>query len=154
MGANIENGWMEQRKHERIATTLKVSYRILDEVEKTASLDHPDYQQTTADKLPQLSQKSHAYHAVTRDISEGGLSIMGERPFTDGIHVEVHLQLPQYKGPLKILAVVARASSYFELGKTVYSAGLKLVALNGNDMKRLGNYLLAEKLKQQAMGRQ
>lgn len=151
--AGIERGWMEQRRHERIATTLKVSYRVLDDVEKTASLDHPHYQQTTAEKLPQLAQKSHAYHAVTRDISEGGLSIMGERPFVDGAHVEVHLELPQYKGPLKILAVVARASSFFELGKTVYSAGLKLVALNSDDMKRLGNYLLAEKLRQQASGK-
>ena len=153
MGAEIERGWMEQRRHERIAATLKVSYRVLDEIEKTASLEHPHYQQTTAEKLPQLAQKSHAYHAVTKDISDGGLSIMGERPFADGAHVEVHLQLPQYKGPLKILAVVARASSFFELGKTVYSAGLKLVALNSDDMKRLGNYLLAEKLRQQAMGK-
>src|ERR1051325_1038562 len=103
--AGIERGWMEQRRHKRIATTLKVSYRVLDETEKTASLIHPHYQQTTAEKLPQLAQKSHAYHAVTRDISEGGLSIMGERPFVDGAHVEVHLELPQYKGPLKILAV-------------------------------------------------
>ncbi len=153
MGPEIERGWMEQRRHERIATTLKVSYRLLDEKEKAASLDHPHYQQTTAEKLPQLAQKSHAYHAVTRDISEGGLSIMGERPFVDGSHVEVHLQLPQYKGPLKILAVVSRASSFFELGKTVYSAGLKLVALNSDDMKRLGNFLLAEKLRQQATGK-
>jgi len=147
---NIEKGWMEQRKHERIATTMKVSYRILDEVEKTMKLDHPSYQQTTADKLPQLAQKSHAYHAITRDISEGGLSLMGERPFTNGTHVEVSLQLPQYKGPLTVLAVVARAGSFFELGKTVYSAGLKLVALNSEDMKRLSHFLLAEKLRQQA----
>ena len=153
MGAEIERGWMEQRRHERIATTLKISYRVLDDQERSASLDHPHYQQTTAEKLPQLAQKSHAYHAVTQDISEGGLSIMGERPFVDGVHVEVHLQLPQYNGPLKILAVVARASSFFELGKTVYSAGLKLVALNSDDMKRLGNFLLAEKLRRQATGK-
>ena len=48
---------MEQRRHERIATTMKVSYRILDEVEKMMKLDHPNYQQTTADKLPQLAQR-------------------------------------------------------------------------------------------------
>ena len=38
---NIEKGWMEQRKHERIATTMKVSYRLLDEVEKMMKLEHP-----------------------------------------------------------------------------------------------------------------
>ena len=141
---------MEQRRHERIATTMKVSYRILDEMEKILKLEHPSYQESTADKLPQLAQKSHAYHAVTRDISEGGLSLMGDKPFSNGAHVEVNLQLPQYKGPLTVLAVVTRAGSFFEMGKTVYSAGLKLVAINNDDMKRLSHFLLAEKLRQQA----
>ena len=145
-----QQGWMEQRKHERVSTTLKVSYRILDEAEKGQKLQHPNYQQTTADKLPQLSQKFHAYHAVTRDISEGGLSLMGERPFTNGGHVEVTLQLPQYKASLTILAVVMRAGSFFEMGKTMYNAGVKIAAINAEDMKKLSNYLLAEKLRQQA----
>jgi hypothetical protein len=75
---------------------------------------------------------------------------MGDKPFNNGAHVEVSLQLPQYKGPLTVLAVVARAGSFFEMGKTVYSAGLKLVAINNDDMKRLSHFLLAEKLRQQA----
>jgi hypothetical protein len=150
LSTTIQQGWMEQRKHERVSTTLKVAYRLLDEVEKGQKLVHPHYSNTTADKLPQLSQKFHAYHAVTRDISESGLSLVGEHPFTNGAHVEVNMQLPQFKGSLNVLTVVMRTSSFFELGKTMYSAGVKMVAINSDDMKKLSNYLLAEKLKQQA----
>jgi PilZ domain len=146
----LQNGWMEQRRHERISSSLKVSYRVLGDEENKDVLAHPRYRHTTADHLPGLSQKFHVYHAVTRDISEGGLSIMGEHPFSEGEKVEVSLQLPQYKVPVTLLAEVARSSSIFNLGKTMYNAGVRILALNREDMERLGRYLLSEKLRQQA----
>lgn len=147
----MQKGWMEQRRYERIAATLKVSYRVLDAEEKNGILQQPRYSQTTADQLPYLSQKFHAYHAVTRDISEGGLSISGEHPFSEGDHVEISLQLPQYNVAVTLLAEVARSSSFFDLGKTMYNAGVKILALNREDMDRLMMYLLSEKLRQQAI---
>src|SRR5581483_8560981 len=148
----IQKGWMEQRRHERVAATLKISYRVLDEQEKNGALNLPRYNQTKAEHLPSLSQKFHVYHAVTRDISEGGLSVMGEAPFQNGQHIEVSILLPQYNVPITFLTEVMRAGSYFELGKTMYNAGVKILALNREDMDRLMKYVLAEKLKQQ-MGR-
>lgn len=149
----MQKGWMEQRRHERVAATLKISYRVLDSQEKDGILQQPRYNQTTAEQLPQLAQKFHAYHAVTKDISEGGLSVSGEHPFTQGEHVEISLQLPQYNVAVTILAEVMRATSFFELGKTMYSAGVKILALNREDMDRLMKYLLSEKLRQQATKR-
>ncbi len=146
----MQKGWMEQRRHERVAATLKISYRILDAKEKDGILQQPRYNQTTADQLPHLAQKFHAYHAVTKDISEGGLSVSGEHPFNQGDQVEISLQLPQYNVSVTILAEVMRASSFFELGKTMYNAGVKILALNREDMDRLMKYLLSEKLRQQA----
>jgi hypothetical protein len=150
---DIQKGWMEQRRHERVAATLKVSYRVLGDGEKKDVLQQPRYNQTTADQLPQLAQKFHAYHAVTRDISEGGLSILGEHPFAQGDKVEIAIQLPQYKVPITFLAEVARSTSFFDLGKTMHSAGVKILALNREDMDRFMKYLLSEKLRQQ-MGKQ
>jgi len=146
----IQQGWMEQRKFERVATSLKVSYRILDEAEQNGILSQPRYSQTTAEQLPHLSQKFHVYHAITRDISLGGMSVSGDRPFTEGSHVEIYLQLPQYNVTLTLLSVVMRATSFFQTGKTMYSAGVKLLALNREDVARLERFLLAEKLKQGA----
>lgn len=148
---SMQKGWMEQRRHERVAATLKVSYRVLDAEERKDVLQQPRYNQTTADQLPQLSEKFHAYHAVTRDISEGGLSISGEHPFSTGDHVEISMQLPQYNVSVTLLAEVARTHSFFDLGKTMYNAGVKILALNREDMDRLMKYLLSEKLRQQAV---
>ncbi len=144
----IQQGWMEQRKFERVAASLKISYRLLEEGEQNGILDLPRYSQTTAEQLPHLSQKFHVYHAITRDISMGGMSISGEKPFTEGGHVEIYLQLPQYNVQLTLLSVVMRASSFFQTGKTMYSAGVKLLALNREDVARLERFLLAEKLRQ------
>jgi hypothetical protein len=146
----IQKGWMEQRRHERVAATLKISYRILEESEKEGTINQPRYNQTLAEHLPHLSQKFHVYHAVTRDISEGGLSINGEKPFTQGQHVEISITLPQYNVPVTFLTEVMRAGSFFEMGKTMYSAGVKILALNREDMDRLMKYVLSEKLRQQA----
>ena len=146
----VQNGWMEHRKHERVSASLKVSYRVLNAQEKEESLNQPQYNQTTAEQLPHLARKFHVYHAVTRDISEGGLAISGEHPFAEGEQVEISLQLPQYKVPVTFLAEVSRSSSFFELGKTLYNAGVRILALNREDMDRLSRYLLSEKLRQQA----
>jgi len=144
-----QSGWMEQRKHERVAATLKVAYRVMGDQERQNSLSQPVYSQTTADHLPALSQKFHSYHAVTRDISEGGLSITGEHPFAQGEHVEITLQLPPSTVPIKFLAVVARSSSSFQLGRTVHSAGVRILALHKEDMEKYTRFLLTEKLKGQ-----
>jgi hypothetical protein len=149
---DLQQGWMEQRKHERIATSLKVAYRVLDEKEGQEALSHNHYSETKAEHLPHLASKFHVYHAVTKDISEGGLSLTGDNPFLVGTHVEVILNLPQYNKPLTLLAVVVRAGEQFQSGKPVFNAGVKLVAVNREDVKRLANFILAEKLRQPGQG--
>jgi len=144
----IQQGWMEQRKFERVSASLRVSYRVLEGAEQDGILDQSRYNQTTAEQLPHLSQKFHVYHAITRDISMGGMSISGEKPFAEGQNVEIYLQLPQYNVTLTLLSVVVRATSFFQTGKTMYSAGVKLLALNREDVARLERFLLAEKLRQ------
>lgn len=144
---NLQQGWMEQRKHERVASSLKVSYRVLEDKESAEALSHKHYSETKAEHLPQLASKFHVYHAVTRDISEGGLFLTGGNPFRAGAHVEIILNLPQYNRPLTLLAVVVRAGEQFQSGKKAYNAGVKLVAVNKEDMKRLANFILAEKLR-------
>ena len=144
---SLQQGWMEQRKHERISTSLKVAYRVLEEKEGQDALSHHHYSETKAEHLPNLASKFHVYHAVTRDISEGGLSITGENPFVMGSHVEIIMNLPQYNKPLTLLSVVMRAGEQFQSGKRVYNAGVKLLALNREDVKRLSNFILAEKLR-------
>ncbi len=146
----MQSGWMEHRKHERVAATLKVSYRILGDSEQKEAINQPVYSSTTAAHLPALAQKFHSYHALTQDISEGGMALSGEHPFAMGEHVEISMILPQFNAPVKLLAVVARSSSFFQQGKTMYNAGVKILALNREDMDKFSRYLLTEKLRQQS----
>jgi hypothetical protein len=148
----MQAGWMEQRKHERVAASLKVSYRVLDEIEKRSALRHPFYSQTTADQLPYLAKTFNAYRAVTKNISEGGIAVSGDYPFSKGEHVEISLQLPECNIPVKFLAVVARSTSFLDDGKTKYTAGVQILAVNRDDMKKLNCFLLEQKLRQDGVG--
>ena len=121
----MQPGKMEQRKHQRVSAYLNVSYRALDEEEKELTLNHPFYRQTTSDQLPYLAKKFNAYRAVTKNISEGGVAVSGEFPFVRGDYLEISLQLPECKVPVKFLAEVVQTSSFTESGKVMYSAGVK-----------------------------
>jgi hypothetical protein len=147
-GSNMvmQPGWMEQRKHERVAASLKVSYRVLDEDEKRTAIHHPFYSQTTAEQLPYLAKAFNAYRAVTKNISEGGIAVSGEYPFSKGEHVEIELQLPECSIPVKFLTTVVRTTSFMDDGKTKYTAGVKILAVNRDDMKKLNCFLLEQKL--------
>ena len=145
----IQKGWVEQRKHERVAAALSVSYRILGQGENQDAVNQPHYKETKTEHLPDLSKKFHVYHAITQDISLGGMSIMGDQAFIQGDQVEIILQLPQYKSQLTLLAKVIRTGTFLQGGKTMYSGGVQILAINQDDVKKLNNYLLAEKLRQQ-----
>ncbi len=146
---DVQKGWMEQRRHERVSATLSVTYRVLGADETKDVLNLPQYSETQAEHLPHLAKKSHAYHAITKDISEGGLSIVGEHPFVLGDKVEISIQLPQFAIPVTMLTEVKRSSSYTQMGKVIYTAGVSILALDKQEMNRLSRYLLAEKIQQQ-----
>ena len=76
-------GWMEKRQHERVLTSLKVEYRLVEGSAKKV-LKHENYSDTTLDQVVQMSAKSTVHQAVTKDISMGGMSLVGEQAFPMG----------------------------------------------------------------------
>jgi hypothetical protein len=142
-----EKGWMEQRRHERVSATVNITYRVLNVEEKVNVLNYPRYKDTGVIHLPKLAKKFHSYHAVTKDISEGGLSITGPNPFKIGEWVEVSMQPPKYKTPVVMLAEVKWIKSYTQMGKAYYNAGVVVLALDSDSMDSLSRYLLSEKIR-------
>jgi len=150
----VKSGWMEKRQAERIDASVKISYSVVSKEDLVQTLANPSYRETTTDQLPELSKKSVTLHAVTRDLSTGGMSILGQEPFPENSAVEIHLYLPGYPVPLTLLAEVVRvdlASS--GSGGTTYRAGLKLLAINRRDVAHLDKFLLAEKIRQRNAGK-
>lgn len=146
--AAVQTGWMEKRQSERIDASVKVTYCLIPKTELVATLANPSYRESTTDQLPELSKKSAIVHAVTRDISMGGMSLVGQAAFPDDVALEIHLYLPNFPAPITLIAEVVRAS--VEVGGssgTTYRAGLKILAINKPDCIRLDKFLLAEKIR-------
>jgi len=150
----IHSGWMEKRQFERIDASIKVTYCLIPKADLVTTLSNPDYRASTSDQLPELSKKSVVVHAVTRDISMGGMSLVGQEAFPEDMALEIHLYLPTYPAPITLIAEVIRAlgESGGSAGST-YRAGIKILAINRKDVARLDKYLLAEKIRKQAGGK-
>jgi c-di-GMP-binding flagellar brake protein YcgR len=146
-----KTGWMEKRQYERIVANLKVQYRMVEEKDAKKVLKHSSYKDSAVEHLPELAKKSHVYHAVTRDLSLGGLALVSDHPFPIGSVAEVGLQLPHYKTILKFLAEVVRSDSFTEMQRTLHRAGLRILAINRDDVDHIGRYLHIKKLQNELL---
>ena len=138
----MKKGWVEKRQHERVVATVKVEYRLVDAKDSKKILDNVDYKNTTVEKMPALSHKSSLYHAVTKDISLGGLALLGDNEFPIGAVVEIGLHLPRYESVLKFLAKVVRTESFIEMGRTIHRAGVQTIAINQDDLNKIEKYII------------
>lgn len=145
----IRTGWMEKRQFERIDASIKVTYCLVPKTELVKILSDPAYRESSADHLPELSKKSVTMHAVTRDLSMGGMSLVGQEAFPEDSALEIHLYLPGYPAPITLIAEVVRALSESSGSNgSTFRAGIKILAINRQDVMRLDKFLLAEKIRQ------
>ncbi len=143
---------MEKRQFERIDASVKVTYALIPKAQLVSTLSDPAYRDSSTDHLPDLSKKSATVHAVTRDISMGGMSLVGEMAFPEDMAVEIHLYLPTYPVPLTMIAEVIRAQSESSGSNgSTFRAGIKILAINKQDVMRLDKYLLAERIRQRGL---
>jgi hypothetical protein len=143
---------MEKRQFERIDASVKVTYCLVPKADLVKILSDPSYRESSADHLPELSKKSATLHAVTRDISMGGMSLVGQQAFPDDSALQIHLYLPGYPAPITLIAEVVRAQA--ESGGSsgdTFRAGIKILAVNRKDVVHLDKYLLAEKIRQRGV---
>jgi c-di-GMP-binding flagellar brake protein YcgR len=80
-------------------------------------------------------------NGTTRDVSQGGLALLGQEPFRVGEQLLVRLELPQVTGAVTCLAEVRWADEFDEMQRKVYRAGLKFTSLLREDVLRLDAYL-------------
>lgn len=140
---------MEKRQFERIDATIKVTYCLVPKAELVQILSDPSYRESSADHLPELSKKSVTLHAMTRDISMGGMSLVGEHAFPADSALQIHLYLPGYPAPITLIAEVVRTQSENSASSgATHRAGIKILAVNRKDVVHLDKYLLAEKIRQ------
>jgi c-di-GMP-binding flagellar brake protein YcgR len=143
-------GWIERRQYERVNLSVRVTYRFVPFHELHEELDRKPYKDWTADRLDELARKSTVLNAVTKDISVGGMALVGPQEFPPEMALEIKLYLPSFPSPVKILAdVVSRQAEIPGLSGTNYKAGIKILAINSEDVVKLDMFLLSEKLRKQ-----
>src|SRR5581483_1981921 len=142
-----KSGWVEKRQHERVLATLKMEYQIVRGPEAEKLLGHENYKLTKKEHLPELSEKSSLYRAVTKDISLGGLSIVSQQHLQKGALLEISLHLPNYKSILKFLAEIRHVETTVEMGRTLFHAGIHTLAIHKGDVDLIGKYLIDQKEK-------
>ncbi|PKL90695.1 MAG: hypothetical protein CVV21_11715 [Candidatus Goldiibacteriota bacterium HGW-Goldbacteria-1] len=132
---DIKRGWLERREYERVKDILKVSYYRTSEESPELS---DDYRDTTVEKL-QMVQGNRLITSMTDDVSRGGLAIITDEALVQGDKLIIDLYIPQASSPVKLLAEVMHLDGL--KGNDSKKAGLKIISISKNDLKRLESHL-------------
>ena len=134
--------WVERRKFNRVAVSLEVTYVI---AAKKSSKGTAYSERAASDPLLPLSKRLKVGRTIIKDLSEGGLCIVGDEAFTKGQRLALFVQFPQANDPIAILAEVRSCRSATQAAKTSYKAGLRIVDLDLEEMAQLMDYLFSQR---------
>ncbi len=150
-------GSIEQRKFDRVVSNLQIKYYVVEQEYADKLKGEAAYKDSTLEKLAKVERPSTVLTGVTENISEGGLSIVSEQPLALGTSVVCDVTMPSLPRPMRMLAEVVRSDS--KDGRTVdrsqktFRSGLKIIAINADDLKRIENFIIEEKIKNRMAGR-
>jgi c-di-GMP-binding flagellar brake protein YcgR len=144
-------GTIEKRRYERIVAQLQIKYYVVDNAYAEQLKTEAAYRDTTLAKLATAQRPTNVLSGVTENISEGGLALVSEQPLALGTHVVCDITVPSLPRPMRALAEVVRSDSndgrIVDRTQTVYKSGLKIIAINKDDLVRIENYIIEEKIK-------
>ena len=150
-------GTIEQRKFERLVATLQIKYYVVDDKYAEQLKLESAYKDTTLEQLMATARPSTVLSGVTENISQGGLSLVSDVPMAMGTHVVCDITMPNRPRPLRALAEVVRTDSkdgrIVDRSASTYKVGLKILAINKDDLTRIENYIIEEKIRHRLSGR-
>ncbi|MCM8797797.1 MAG: Flp pilus assembly complex ATPase component TadA, partial [Candidatus Omnitrophica bacterium] len=112
---------LEKRRYQRLASKVNLSYKILKSDDELLKREL------------QIEQVS-----VTKNISAGGLLFYADEPLPIGAILELNLELPDGKEPLKCLARIVRIDEMEE--KKKYDIAVCFLDITGDERNRLSKY--------------
>jgi len=128
----LRTGWIEKRQHERKEAAWEVTYQVLDPSEAETICRQPNFQDLTAAR-----EKTLGFHGLTRDISQGGFSIVSDQSLQQGTALMVYLHHYQYRSSLVAVAKVAHTSETVSDGSFQYRSGLKILVVDVESLDRI-----------------
>jgi hypothetical protein len=152
-----KQGTLEQRQFERIVATLQIKYYVVDDKYAQQLQTEAAYKDTSLEKVLSSQRPKSVLSGVTENISAGGLQLASETPMALGTFVVCDITMPNVPRPLRALAEVVRSDSndgrVVDRTVIIYKAGLKILAVNKDDLTRIENYIIEEKIRHRLSGR-
>ena len=87
-----------------------------------------------------MVQGNRIISSMTDDVSRGGLAIITDENLTQGDKLIIDLYITHAASPVKLLAEVMRLEGLLK-GNNSTKAGLKIISISKNDLKRLESHL-------------
>lgn len=140
-----KKGWIENRRSGAAKVSQLVDYRVVRAEE---------FQQLAGDRLYSHTGLNHGASSQMMgkllrcdlpDLYNGNILICGPDPLQQGFHLEIQLTLSNYNCKLKFIAEAVAVHMDAEMKEMVFSAGIKALAVNKDDVDLLNRIIERQK---------
>ncbi len=128
-------GFVEKRQQQRVQVSLQASYQLLSEDKAREYRNNPDFVKQDE------AQTSSFQRGQAKDLSEGGMALVGTDLFRPGYKVLVTFEVPNLQTELTYVAEVRWVQQFEEMKRPMYRAGLKFLLLKKGDALKLKEFL-------------
>ena len=139
------SGWVEKHEDGKVLATLRAHYRVVNAPENAQILAHEYYTQTTEKDFVKKAEEAKFYKAIYKDLFRTHLSLLTQSMPYSGALMEINLQFPNYRSELMFTAHVTRVDSDNELGRDIYHAHLKVIAVNQKSLIEMMHAIAGKK---------
>ncbi len=137
--------------------TLQIKYYVVDDKYAEQLKGEAAYKDTSLEQLAAVARPSTVLQGVTENISQGGLSLVSDVPMAMGTFVVCDITMPNIPKPLRALAEVVRTDSkdgrVVDRSAHTYKVGLEILSINKDDLTRIENFIIEEKIRHRLSGR-
>ena len=135
---------------------LQIKYYVVDEVYAAKLKAEPAYKDSSLEKLAAKERPATMFSGVTENIQDG-LALVVDQPMVPGTPLVLDITVPKTPRPLRALAEVVSSDSkdgrVVDRTVTTYKVGLKIIAINKDDLIRIENYMIEEKIRGRSGGK-
>lgn len=139
------SGWVEKHENDKVVATLKAHYRVIHSPEHKIIVVHDYYAETTEKDLQKKAKETGFYRAVYKDLFLSELVLLTQSTTYARSLMEIMLHFPNYQSELMFLAWITKVETINELGRTIYHAHLKSVAVNQRTVDKMIHALTQKK---------
>ena len=132
-----KKGWIENRQSGASKVSQLVEFRLVPPSEFPHLAGDRLYGHTKLSNSSIARMLAQLLHCQTEELFNGSVHICGQDPMQKGQHMEVQLDLPHYKCKLKFILETIEVHFDAEMKEMVFSAGMKALAVNKDDMELL-----------------